>query len=100
MVELALTFAGCSSCRTAIRHLFNEIAGHARNDGEGQARNDVEGQARNDGCLIRPCGLFRCRAVMGQVPSGGGVSGPLLFCNALDTNALGFYDGPGAPEAG
>ena len=37
---------------------------------------------------------------MGQVPSDGGVSGPLLFCNVLDTNVLGFYDGPGAPVAG
>ena len=37
---------------------------------------------------------------MGQVTSGGGVSGPLLFSNVLDTNALGFYYGPGASEAG
>ena len=39
-VEIALTFDFWSSCRTAIRHLFNEIADLARNDGKGHARND------------------------------------------------------------
>ncbi len=37
---------------------------------------------------------------LGQVPSGGGVSGPPLFRNILDTNFLCFQCGPGPPVAG